>query len=194
MTFSPSVTSDSDPMDCSMTFPGLHCLLEFVQTRPLSRWCHPATSSSVVPFSSCSQSFPASGSFPKSQLFASGAWSIGASPSASVLPVNIQGWYPLGLTDLNAYCPRDSQASCLAPRFKNISSSVPAFFMVQILHLYMTTGKTIALNIRTFVRKLISLLFNMLSRLVIAFLPRSKCLLKFHGCSHYLQWLWSQRK
>ena len=92
-----------DPMDCSMTsFPGLPCLLEFVQTRPSSRWCHPTTSFSVVPSSSCSQSFPASGSFPKNQLFASGAWSFGASASASVLPMNIQDCYPLGLTYLNS--------------------------------------------------------------------------------------------
>ena len=66
---------------------------------PSSRWCHPTISSSVIPFS-CLQSFPASGSFPKSQFFASGGQSIGASASASVLPTNIQGWIPLGLTGL----------------------------------------------------------------------------------------------
>ena len=63
---------------------------------PLSRWCHPTISSSVVPFSSCLQSFPASGSFPMSQFFASGGQSIGVSASASVLPTNIQDWFPLG--------------------------------------------------------------------------------------------------
>ena len=62
---------------------------------PLSQWCHPTISSSVVPFSSCPQPFPASGSFPMSQLFASGGQSIGASASASALPVNTQGWFPL---------------------------------------------------------------------------------------------------
>ena len=67
---------------------------------PLSRWCHPTISSSVVPFSSCLQSFSASGSFPVSQFFASGSQSIGVSTSASVLPVNIQDWFPLGLTGL----------------------------------------------------------------------------------------------
>ena len=67
---------------------------------PSSRWCHPAISSSVVPFSCCPQSFPASGSFPVSQFFTSGGQSIGASVSASVLPINIQGWFPLGLTGL----------------------------------------------------------------------------------------------
>ena len=67
---------------------------------PLSWWCHPTISSSVVPLSSCLQSLPASGSFPMSQLFASGDQSFGASASASVLPMNIQGWFPLGLTGL----------------------------------------------------------------------------------------------
>ena len=67
---------------------------------PSSRWCHPAILSSVVPFSSRLQSFPASGSFQMSQFFASGGQSIGAPASASVLPMNIQGWFPLGLTGL----------------------------------------------------------------------------------------------
>ena len=80
-----------DPMDCST--PGLpvhHQLPEFTQTPPLSWWCHPTISSSVVPFSSHLQSFPASGSFPISQFFASGGQSIGVSASASVLPMHIQ--------------------------------------------------------------------------------------------------------
>ena len=67
---------------------------------PLSQWCHPTITSSVVPFSSCLHSFPASGSCPSSQLFSSGGQSIGASVSAPVLPVNIQDWFPLGLTGL----------------------------------------------------------------------------------------------
>ena len=65
---------------------------------PLSQWCHPTISSSVIPFSSCLQSFPASGSFPMSQFFASGGQSIGVSASVSVLPMNIQDWFPLGWT------------------------------------------------------------------------------------------------
>ena len=69
-----------------------------LNSRPLSPWCHPTIPSSVTPFSSCPQSFPASGSFPVSQLFAWGGQSIGA--SASVLPMNIQGWFLLGLTCL----------------------------------------------------------------------------------------------
>ena len=68
-------------------------------SRPSSQWCHPAISSSVIPFSSCPQSFPASGSFQMSQLFASGGQSFGVSASALVLPMNIQDWFPLGRTD-----------------------------------------------------------------------------------------------
>ena len=67
---------------------------------PLSRWCHPTISSSVISFFSCPQSFSASGSFPMSQFFTSSGQSIGASTIASVLPVNSQGWFPLGLTGL----------------------------------------------------------------------------------------------
>ena len=68
----------------------------YSNSRPLSQWCHPTISSSVIPFYSCLQSFPASGSFQMSQFFASGGQSIGASASASVLPMNIQDWFPLG--------------------------------------------------------------------------------------------------
>ena len=67
---------------------------------PLSQWCHPTISSFVIPFSSCLQSFPATGSFLMSQLFTSGGWSIGVSASASVLPMNIQDWFPSGLIGL----------------------------------------------------------------------------------------------
>ena len=87
-----------NPMNCST--PGLpvhHQLPELAQTScPLSRWCHPTISFSIIPFSSHLQSFPGSGSFPRSQFFTSGGQSIGA--SASVPPMNIQGWFPLGLT------------------------------------------------------------------------------------------------
>ena len=89
---------------------------------PLNWWCHPISSSSVTPFSSCPQSLPASGSFPISQLFASGGQSIGASASASVLPVNIQGGFPLGWTGLIFCSPRNSQASSPAPQFESINS------------------------------------------------------------------------
>ena len=90
-----------DPMDCSMPgFPVLHYVPECSNACALSQWCHPTIWSSAIPFSSCPQSFPASGSFPTSQLFASGGQSTGASASVSVLPMNIQDWFPLGLTGL----------------------------------------------------------------------------------------------
>ena len=78
---------------CPSPSPGVHS-----DSRPSSRWCHPTISSSVVPFSSCPQSFPASGSFPMSQLFTWGGQSIGVSALASVLPMNTQDWSPLGWT------------------------------------------------------------------------------------------------
>ena len=89
---------------------------------PLSRWYHPTISSSVIPFSSCLQSFPASGSFLMSQFFPSGGESIGASASASVLSMNIQSWFHLGLL-WSPCCSRDSQESSPTPQFKKISSS-----------------------------------------------------------------------
>ena len=103
MQFSCSVVSDSlwphglqhTRPSCPSPTPGVHS-----DSRPLSRWCHPTISSSVIPFSSCPQSFPASRSFQMSQLFAPGGQSIGVSASTSVLPMNIQGWFPLGLTGL----------------------------------------------------------------------------------------------
>ena len=88
-----------------------------------SQWCHPTISSSVVPFSSHLQSFPASGSSPMSQFFASGGQSIGVSAPASVLLMNIQGQFPLGLIGLISLLSRDSQVSSPAPQFKSISSS-----------------------------------------------------------------------
>ena len=99
--FSHSVVSDSlRPRGLQHSRPPCPSLSPGVcsQSHPLSLWCHPTISLSVVPFFSCSQSFPASGSFPVSQLFVSGGQRIGASASASVLPINIQGWFPLGLT------------------------------------------------------------------------------------------------
>ena len=78
---------------CPSPTPGVYS-----NSRPLSRWCHPTISSSVIPFSSCLQSFPASGSFQVSQFFPSGGQSIGVSASASVFPMNIQDWFPLGWT------------------------------------------------------------------------------------------------
>ena len=80
-------------LPCPSPTPGV-----YPNSCPSSRWCHPTISSSVIPFSSCLQSFPVSGSSPMSQFFASGGQSIGVSASASVLPMNIQDWFPLGWT------------------------------------------------------------------------------------------------
>ena len=150
---------------------------------PLSQWCHPAISSSAIPFSSCPQYFPASESFPISQLFAWGGQRIEVSSSTSVLPMNTQGWFCLDLLAvqgiLKSLVQRHSSKASILRR--------SAFFIVQLSHSYMTTGKNIALSRWTFVGKVMSLLLNMLSRLVITFLPRSKRL-SFHGCNYHLQW------
>ena len=90
---------------------------------PLSRWCHPTISSSVVSFSSCPQSFPASWSFQMSQLFTSGGQSIAVSASTSVFPMNTQDW-SFGWTDWIPCSPRGSQESSPTPQFKSINSSV----------------------------------------------------------------------
>ena len=92
---------------------------------PLSQWGHPTISSSVIPFSFCLQSFPASGSFPMNLLFTSVGQSIGASASATVLPMTIQSWFPLGLTGLISLLFKGlSQESSLAPQFENMNSLV----------------------------------------------------------------------
>ena len=111
---------------------------------PLSRWCHPTISSSLIPFSSCLLCFPESGSFPMSWLFASGVQSIGV--SASVLPMNMQGWFPLGLTDLISLLSKWQVFSSTTVWNHQFFST--AFFMVQLAHPYITTGKTKALTIR----------------------------------------------
>ena len=123
--FSHSVVSDSlRPHElqhtrppCPWPTPGVHS-----NSHPSSRWCHPAISSSATHFSSSLQSFPASGSFLMSWLFTLGGQSIGASAIASVLPMNIQDWFPLRLTVLTSLQSRDSQKSSLAPESKSISS------------------------------------------------------------------------
>ena len=145
---------------------------------PLSWWCSLTISSSAAPFSFCLQSFTVSGSFPKSWLFASSGQSIGASASATVLPIGTtqrlisfrMDWLDLLAiqgTLKNLLQHHSSKASILRRS---------AFFMVQFSHLYLT-AKTIALTRQTFVGKVISLLFNTLSSSVIAFCPRSKHLL-----------------
>ena len=145
---------------------------------PSSWWCHPTISSSVIPFSSCSQSLPASGSFQMSQLSSSGGQSIGISASTSVLPMNIQDWSPLGWMGWTSLQSKGLSKSLLQHHSSKASIlRCSAFFIVELSHPYMTTGKTIALTRWTFVNKVMPLLFNMLSRLVITFLPKSMCLL-----------------
>ena len=99
----------------------------FSNSCPLSQWCHPTISSSVIPFSSCLQSFSESGSFPMS-LSSHQVASIAASASASVLPMNIQDWFPLGWTGGSPFCLRDSQESSPIPQLKSINSSALRFF------------------------------------------------------------------
>ena len=141
---------------------------------PFSQWCHPTILSSVTHFSSCPQFFPASGSFPVTRLFASGGQSTGASALVSVLPMQIQGWFPLGLTGFISLLSKG-----LSGVFSTTTVWKHQFFGTQPSlwsnsHIcYMTTGKTIALIIWTFVGKVMFSLYNKLSRFVTAFLPRS---------------------
>ena len=155
--FSRSVMSDSlrthEPQHarppCPSPTPKVH-----PNSCPLSRWCRLTISSSVVPFS-CLQSFPTSGSFQRSELFASGGQNIGVSASTTVLPINIQDWSPLGWTGWislqSSPCACGILKSLLqhhTPKASILRHS--AFFIVQLSHLYMTTRKTIALNRQTF--------------------------------------------
>ena len=142
---------------CPSPDPGVH-----PNPCPLSRWCYPTISSSVIPFSSCSQSFPAPRSFQMSQLFPSGGQSIGVSASTSVLPMNTQDW-SLGWT---GWISLQSKGLSRVLQHHTSKASIlrcSAFFTVQLSHPYMTTGKTIALPRWTFVGKVMSLLLNMLS-------------------------------
>ena len=124
-----SVVSDSLPPHglqhtrppCPSPTPGAYS-----NSCPSSQWCHPTISSSIIPFS-CLQSFPASGSFPRSQRFASGGQSIGVSASASVLPMNIQDWFPLGLTGLISSLSRG-----LSRVLSNITVQKHPFFDTQL--------------------------------------------------------------
>ena len=131
-------------LPCSSPNPGAYS-----NSCPLAQWCHPTISSSVVPFFSRLQSFPASGSFQISQFFTSGGQSIGASASASVLPVNIQDWFSLGWIGLISLLPKG-----LSRVFSSTTIWKHQFFSAQpslrsSSHLYVTTGKNIAVIIRT---------------------------------------------
>ena len=163
---------------CPLPTPGVYS-----NSCPSSQWCHPAISSSVVPFSSCPQSLPASKSFPMSQLFTWGGQSTGVSALASFLPKNTQDWSPLGWTGWISL-----QSKGLSSLLQHHSSKASilwrsAFFIVQFSHPCMTTGKTIALTRWIFVGNIMTLLFNILSRFVITFLLVSKRV--------WISWLWS---
>ena len=129
---------------------------------PLSQWCHPTISSSVVPFSSCLQSFQASESFPMSHFFTSGGQSIVASATISALPMNIQDWFPLGLTGLISL-----QSKGLSSIFSNTTIQKHQFLMLSFFCsptvLHITIGKAIALTMHTFVSQMKFVIFNMLS-------------------------------
>ena len=144
---------------------------------PSSRWCHPAISSSVIPFSSCPQPLPASGSFPMSQFFAS--WPKYWGFSFNISPSNeYSGLISFRMDWLDILAVQGTLESLLQHHSSKASIlRHSSFLTVRLSHPYMTTGKTIALTRRTFVGKVMSLLFNMLSRLVITFLPRSEHLL-----------------
>ena len=168
-----------EPVDCSTSgFLVHHQLLALTQTHVY--WAgddiqssHPLSSPSPPTFNLCQ-------TFQMSQFFTSGGQSIGVSASASVLPMNIQDWFPLGLTAQGLLAAQGTLKSLLQHHSSKASIfQHSAFFIVQLSHPYMTTGKTIALTRPTLVEKVMSLLFNTLSRLVITFLPRSKRLFNF---------------
>ena len=143
---------------------------------PMSRWCHPTILSSVIPFTSCLQSFPASGSFLRV-----GSWHQVAKGLELQLQINPSNEYS-GLISFRMDWLDLLVQGTLKSLLQHHSSKASilqhsAFFMVQLSHPYMTTGKTIVMTRQTFVSKVMSLLFTMLSRLITAFLPRSKCLL-----------------
>ena len=141
-------------LPCPSPTPGV-----YPNSCPLNQWCHPTISSSVVPFS-WHQHFPASGSFQMSQLFATCGQSIGVSASTSVLPMNTQDWSPLGWTGWIS-AVQGTLKSLL--QYHSSKASIlwhSAFFIVQLSHPYMTTGKTIAVTRWTFVGKIMCLLFK----------------------------------
>ena len=173
---------------CPSPIPGVYS-----NSCALSRWCHWTISPSVVPFPSHLQSFPASGSFSNESVLLI-RWPQYCSFSFSISPSNeYSGLISFRMDWLDLLAVQGTLKSLL----QHHSSKATifwrsAFFIVQLSHPYMTTGETIALTRQTFVGKVTSLLFSMLSMLVITFLPRSKCLLIsiVGGCNH-LQWLWS---
>ena len=173
-------------MHCSMPgFAVLHYLPELCLSNSclLSQWCHPAVSSSAAPFSFCLQYFPESESFPVSWLLAlrimwSKYWSFSVSPSNEY-----SGLISFRFDRFDFLAVQGTRKSLL--QHHSLKASIfwcLVFFKVRLSHLYMTTGKTVALTVQTFEGKVTSLLFNTLPRFVTAFFPRSKCL---HGCRDF---------
>ena len=157
-------------MDC-LPHAGLPCPSStpgaYSNSCPSSWWYHLTISSSVIPFSSCLQSFPASGSFPMSQFFASGGQSIGVSASASVLPMNEYSVISFRIDWLDLLAVQGTLKNLLQHASSKASVLLcSAFFIVQSSYPNMTTGKIIALTRQTFVGKAMSLLFNMLSSFI----------------------------
>ena len=147
-------------------------------SRPSSWWCHPTISSSVVPFSSCPQSFPASRSFPMNQLFTSGGQNIGASASASVLPRSIQGWLPLGTGWISLLSKGLSRVSS-STTVQNISSSALCLlYRLALISVHGHWGDH-SFDYAGLFCKVMSLLFNVLSRFIVTFLPGSILLISW---------------
>ena len=163
---------------CPSSTPGVYS-----NSCPSSWWCHPTISSSVLLFFSCLQSFPTSGSFPVSQFFTSGGQSIEVSAWASILPMNIQDWFPLGRTGWISLQLVFSITTVQKHQFFGSQLSLKSNSHILAWLLYHT------LTTHTFVGKVMSLLFNKLSGLVVAFLSRGS-----YHCSHHLQWFWRPRK
>ena len=160
-----------DPIDCS-TRPPCPSPTPRVYSNscPLSQWCHPTISSSVIPFSSCLQFFPASGSFPVSQFFESGGQSIGVSASNISLSNEYSGLISFRMDWLDLLAVQGTLKSLLQHHSSKASSlRHSAFFTVQLSHPCMTTGKTIDLTRWTFVGKVMSLLFLLLKKFTCTF-------------------------
>ena len=160
-------------LPCPSLFPGV-CSNSW----SLSWWCYSTIAFSVIPLLLCLQSFPASESFSMSQLFASCGQSIAASASPSNLPMNIKGWFPLGLTGLVSLLSKElSRVFSSTTVWKHqFCGAQPSLWSNSQIHTWLPE-KTIALTIRTLVAKVISLPFKTLSRFVVALLPRGKPLL-----------------
>ena len=177
--FSRSVTSNSATPRTAARQASLSITISRSPPKPMSiELVMPSNHLILIPFSSCHQSFPVSGSFQMSQLFASGGQSIG-SFSSNISPSNEHpGLISFRMDWMDLLAVHGTLKSLRQHHSSKASILLcSAFFTVQLSHPYMTTGKTIALTRRTFVDKVMSLLFNMLSRFVITFLPRSKCFL-----------------